>query len=47
MINTVLLAGIGALMVPVVYIGFDDWRTARRLRKQQEPRPGRHGREER
>ena len=47
MISTVLLAGVGALMVPVIYIGFDDWRVARRLRKQQEPGPGRHGREER
>lgn len=36
MISTVILAGIGALMVPVIYIGFDDWRMARRLRKQQQ-----------
>ena len=36
MISTVLLAGIGALMVPVIYIGFDDWRASRRMRKEKD-----------
>jgi len=35
-ITTALLVGVGALMVPAICIGFDDWRAARRMRKEKD-----------